>query len=419
MSWPPKKNQAVSVEVLIRDADGDPVTTGTLSSTMVQDGVAAAGPTPVFVSGGGGIITVALTLAQNNFDRMALIIFSSAGGAKSAYIAWFNVTSQIDDLSTQVSVNAVPTAVENRQEMDSNSTKLSEVTPARMSELDEATAGKMANQLDLVKTETDKIALADAGAGASGSVIEEVENRATVTALGTAQAGITDIQSRIPLTLVVGRMDSDVGAKTGNVPLSAQEKLDVNAEADTAATDFGALRPTTAGRTLDVTATGEAGLDLDNTVGALAKGTEIAGFNDITAAQVNAEMDTALNTASPGSPTANSIYERIATMDGAITEARLSELDDAAGKLVAIADLIKLETDKLDASRSEPGQGSPAVSQSILLKIDYLYKFMRNKKTQSATSFEVFDDTGLVVDHKATASDAAGVTTIEEVVSGP
>jgi len=55
----------------------------------------------------------------------------------------------------------------------------SEVTPARMSELDAGTGGKMANQVDLVKTETDKIAAVDAGAGVAGSVIEEVENRAT------------------------------------------------------------------------------------------------------------------------------------------------------------------------------------------------------------------------------------------------
>lgn len=53
------------------------------------------------------------------------------------------------------------------------------ITEARLSELDAATGGKMANQVDLIKTEADKIALADAGAGVAGSVIEEVENRAT------------------------------------------------------------------------------------------------------------------------------------------------------------------------------------------------------------------------------------------------
>ncbi len=61
-------------------------------------------------------------------------------------------------------------------------------TEARLSELDEATAGKMANQVDLVKTEADKIALVDAGAGAAGSVIEEIENRSTPADV-TARSG--------------------------------------------------------------------------------------------------------------------------------------------------------------------------------------------------------------------------------------
>jgi hypothetical protein len=50
------------------------------------------------------------------------------------------------------------------------------------------------------------------------------------------------------------------------------------------------LAPTTAGRTLDVNATGEAGIDLDNTVGTLAKGTELTGFNDLSAANVQTEL---------------------------------------------------------------------------------------------------------------------------------
>ncbi|MFQ5641448.1 MAG: hypothetical protein ACE5IR_26020, partial [bacterium] len=98
-SWPPKKNTAVSLEVVIRDADGDPVTTGTLSSTLIQDGTATAGPTPTFVTSGDGAITLALTAAQNNFDRMAAIIKSTATGAKHSFISWYNVTRQVDDLA--------------------------------------------------------------------------------------------------------------------------------------------------------------------------------------------------------------------------------------------------------------------------------------------------------------------------------
>lgn len=48
------------------------------------------------------------------------------------------------------------------------------------------------------------------------------------------------------------------------LPLTTQQKADVNAEADTAAADYGALKPTTAGRTLDVSVGGEAGIDWAN-----------------------------------------------------------------------------------------------------------------------------------------------------------
>jgi hypothetical protein len=58
---------------------------------------------------------------------------------------------------------------------------------------------------------------------------------------------------------------------------------------------------------------------------------------------VNAEVDTALNTAIPGSPTADSVNERIATMDGHVTadygsteKAAIDLLDDAAGGLADI-----------------------------------------------------------------------------------
>ena len=73
--------------------------------------------------------------------------------------------------------------------------------------------------------------------------------------------------------------------------------------------------PTDSGRSIDVAPTGEVALDFDNTRGTLAKTTDITGFNDLSAAQVNAEVDTALNTAIPGSPTADSINERIKAID--------------------------------------------------------------------------------------------------------
>jgi hypothetical protein len=127
--------------------------------------------------------------------------------------------------------------------------------------------------------------------------------------------------------LVNGRVDVDLGAWKGAVPANLTvgdyvpahlrgTDTDVITAASIAPGAIGAseapnldvavstrLAPTVAGRTLDVTATGEAGLDLDNTVGTLAKGTEITGFNDLDAAGVRsavglaaANLDTQLTT---------------------------------------------------------------------------------------------------------------------------
>lgn len=52
--------------------------------------------------------------------------------------------------------------------------------------------------------------------------------------------------------------------------------------------------PTTSGRSIDVTASGEVALDFDNTSGTLAKTTDLTGFNDLSAADVAAAVWNAL-----------------------------------------------------------------------------------------------------------------------------
>lgn len=79
----------------------------------------------------------------------------------------------------------------------------------------------------------------------------------------------------------------------------------------------------------------------------------------------------------------------------------------------------------LGASRAEPAQGAPAASASFLSKIDYLYKAWRNKKTQTSSTYSLFNDDLTLnggagqVDQKATVSDDGTTTTIGEVATGP
>lgn len=68
---------------------------------------------------------------------------------------------------------------------------------------------------------------------------------------------------------------------------------------------------------------------------------------------------------------------------------------------------------------SEIGQGSPAATTSLSVMIRYIYKFMRNLKTQTADTWSLFNDAGNTVDQKATVSDDGTTATIGKVVSGP
>lgn len=61
-------------------------------------------------------------------------------------------------------------------------------------------------------------------------------------------------------------------------------------------------------------------------------------LNDLSAAEVNAEVDSALNTAIPGTPTAGSVNERIATLDDNYTAARAGYLDNINGHTAQTGD---------------------------------------------------------------------------------
>lgn len=68
---------------------------------------------------------------------------------------------------------------------------------------------------------------------------------------------------------------------------------------------------------------------------------------------------------------------------------------------------------------AEPGQGAPAATTTLAAKINYLYKAWRNKKTQTATTFSLYNDAESVVDQKATHSDDATTYTSGEIGTGP
>lgn len=144
------------------------------------------------------------------------------------------------------------------------------------------------------------------------------------------------------------------------------------------------LKPATAGRTLLVDASGQV------TVGAIVAGA-IAAATFATNA-LDAVWSTAVRVLTAGT--------------------NLNDLSAAQVKAQVVA---ALNTD----TYAEPGQGAPVATTTLVDKIGHLYKAYRNKKTQTSATFSLFADDAVTVDQKAAVSDDGTTFTSGEIGSGP
>jgi hypothetical protein len=68
---------------------------------------------------------------------------------------------------------------------------------------------------------------------------------------------------------------------------------------------------------------------------------------------------------------------------------------------------------------AEPGQGTPAATTSLKDKIGYIYKFLRNRKTATSSQLSVYNDDATTVDHKSAISDNGTTYDEGEWSTGP
>jgi hypothetical protein len=68
---------------------------------------------------------------------------------------------------------------------------------------------------------------------------------------------------------------------------------------------------------------------------------------------------------------------------------------------------------------AQPGQATPAATTSIRLMLAWLYKAWRNRTTQTASQYSLFNDDASTVDQKATFSDDGTTADRGEVATGP
>lgn len=205
------------------------------------------------------------------------------------------------------------------------------------------------------------------------------------------------------------------------------------------------LKPTTAARTLDVSAGGEAGVDWAN-VGSPTTAVDLSGTTISTSqavasvsgavgsvtgnvggnvvgsvgslaaqakADVNAEVDSALDTDIPAVPTAGSINDVLNDLDARLPASGTLSTLNAAAVNAEVVDALATDT------YAEPGQGAPAATATLAAKINYLYKAWRNRSTQTADTYALYADDAITVDQKATVSDDATTFSRGEIATGP
>jgi len=105
---------------------------------------------------------------------------------------------------------------------------------------------------------------------------------------------------------------------------------------------------------------------------------------------------------------------------GAITSSEAPNLDTAISTRATPA---QVNTEVLDVltvdTFAQPGQEAPAATTTFGLMLRYVYKFLRNRITQTATLLSIFNDDAVTVDHKSTVSDNSVTYDRGEIGSGP
>ena len=147
-------------------------------------------------------------------------------------------------------------------------------------------------------------------------------------------------------------------------------------------------------------------------IGALGAGLTAIPWNATWDAEVQSEAQDAI-TASALATAAICSETRLAELDAANLPTDIAARATPAQVNAEVLDVLNVDT------FAEPGQEAPAATNTLVKKIGYLFKLLRNKITTTSTQINVFADDATTVDQKSTISDDATTFTRGEFGSGP
>ncbi len=413
----PQKNVAYRVTFPILDADGDLVTGATgLDSEVSKDAGAFADCTneATEISASSGVYYLDLTSTEMNADTVAVIIKTSSSGAKTTTIVMY--PEEAGDIRVNVTAygGTAGTFSGGRPEVNTSHIAGSAVsTSSAQIGVNVVNAGGTAwgsGAITAGAIAADAIGASELAADAATEIADAVWATVarTLTAIDEDSTTLDlDATIRAAVGLASANIDTQLSAIDSNVDaILVDTGTDIPATIATVAsyldTEIAAILADTNELQTDWANGGRLDLILD----ARASQTSV---DDL---PTNAELATALGTAD------DAVLAQVALVledTGTTIPAQIAALENLSAAQVnaEVVDALTIDT------YAEPGQGAPASTASLKDKIGYLYKAFRNRVTQTSTTYSIYNDAGSTVDHKATTSDDGTTFTRTEIASGP
>lgn len=410
----PQKNVAYRVTFPILDADGDLVTGATgLDSEISKDGGTFADCTneATEIATSSGVYYLDLTSTEMNADTVAIIVKTSSSDAKTTTLVMYpeeagdirvNVTQfggtngtfasgRPETNMTHIAGSAVSTSTAqigaNAVQAGGTAWGSGAITAASIAS-DAITNAKIAaDAIGASEIAADAI---DASALATDAVTEIVNAVwAAVTRTLTANTNLNDLNA--------------AGVRAAVGLASANLDTQLTAIDDLIDTEVGAIKIKTDQLTFSTANRVDSqvyGMQADTLTASALAADAIA--------EINATVDVAL--ADYDAPTSAELVSEINSVQADI--AALENLS-AAQVNAEMVDVLTVDT------YAEPGQGTPTATASLKDKIGYLFKAWRNKTTQTNSDYRLFADDGTTIDQKAGTSDDGTTFTRATISSGP
>lgn len=396
----PIKNQAYRVTFPILDADGDLVTGATgLDSEVSKDGGTFADCTneATEIATSSGIYYLDLTSTEMNADTVAIIVKTSSSGAKTTPIVLYPAESG------DIIVNVKQINGTNQTARDIGASVL-------------LSTGTGTGQLDFT----------------SGVV------KANVTQYGGSNGTFASGRPEVNTTHIAGSAVSTTTAQIGvnAVQISgdsvAADNLE-NAYDDTAGAVrwHGIIDQGTAQSATDTTlvlraAAAFADNELNGCLIYISGGTGAGQVRQITSYVGSTDTATVPTwTTTPSGTITYMILPFSGSLSGSVGSVTGNVGGNVTGSVGSLAAQAKADVnaevvDVLTVDTiAQPGQETPAATQTFAKMVAYLYKALRNKKTQTSTQYSLFNDAGDTVDQKATFADDGTTATVGKISSGP